>query len=112
MSKILLVIPLFIIGIGAAYAEPLENIETSVLEYENGYAMIQLSWNNDESAKKYEVGCVSCIPNLSEFTSNSTLTVKNVASLPSSSNAILYLLAYDSNDEILKAKQIIVNIKK
>ncbi|NIP61993.1 MAG: hypothetical protein GWN01_08945 [Nitrosopumilaceae archaeon] len=112
MDKTLLILPLFIIGIGMAYAEPLENIETSILEYENGYAVIQLNWNDDESAKKYEAGCVSCIPNISEFTSTNTITMKDIAALPSSSNAMLYVLAYGSNDEILTAKQILVDIKK
>jgi len=38
--------------------------------------------------------------------------MKNVTAFPNSPIAMLYIIAYDSNDEIINAKQILVDIKK
>ncbi|HEY4680834.1 MAG TPA: hypothetical protein VIH04_06175 [Nitrosarchaeum sp.] len=112
MNRILLLIPFFVFGIGTAYAEPLEYVQALVLDHEDNYATVQLDWNRDGTVKKYEIGCVSCIPNVVEFSTEDIFTMKNVTAFPNSSNAMLYIIAYDSNDEIINAKQILVNIKK
>ena len=94
-----------------AYAEPLEDIQTSVLDYDGNSATVLLDWNGDETIEKYEVGCVSCIPNIVQYTTNNDLTLDDVTAFPNTSNAMLYIISYDTNDEIINAKQILVNIK-
>ncbi len=112
MNRIFFLIPLFVFGVGTAYAEPLEDIQTLVLDYEDNSATLQLDWNFDEMVKKYKIGCVSCIPNAVHFSTDDSFTMKNVTAFPNSPIAMLYIIAYDSNDEIINAKQILVDIKK
>ena len=110
MNRIFLLIPLFVFSIGTAYAEPLENIQTSVLDYDDYSATVQLDWNNDEMVKKYEIGCVSCIPNVVQFSIEDNFTLKNVTAFTNSSYAMLYIIAYDSDNEIINAKQVILEL--
>ena len=112
MNRIFLLIPLLVFGVGMAYAEPLEDVLTSVSDYDDNSATVRLDWNHDAMAKKYEVGCVSCIPNVVKFTTGDSFTLTNVTVLPNSSTAMLYIIAYDSDDEIINARQILVDIRK
>ena len=96
--------------LGLAYAEPLESVDVTVIEYEDGQASIQVDWNFDENALKYEIGCVSCMPNTSKFVSSDGVVLNQVTSFPNSSSAMLYLIAYDSQDEILNAKQLLIDL--
>lgn len=105
---------MFVVGSAAlAHAEPLEKIKTSVLDYDenNSSAIILLSWNLDETVAKYKVGCVSCMPNSEGFTTEKSFTMNDVTPLPNSSKAVLYVIAYDSDEEITSAKQILVDIR-
>jgi hypothetical protein len=110
MNSIFLLIPLLIFGVGIAYAEPLEDIQTSVLDYENNYATVQLTWNPDDTISNYEIGCVSCIPNFSESTTNSEIILQNITSLENGL-ALLYIIAYGDNDEIITAKQVTLELR-
>ena len=112
MNRMLLVLPVlaFVFGLSNAYAEPLEDINVSVIEYDGVSATVQTTWNNDASVVKYELGCVSCMPNTAEFTSEDGLTMTNVTPFPNTSNVMLYVIAYDAEDEILHAQQILVNL--
>ena len=112
MDKLLFLLPLLAITFGMAYAEPLETVDTEIVMDGDGSASVKLDWNADTAVEKYEVGCVSCIPNISEFTSDDSFVLDNVTALPNSSKVMLYVIAYDSGDEIITAKQIIVNIDK
>ena len=102
----------FAVGIEYSYAEPLENLSISVLEYDDDIlsAVIQLEWNHDEAIGKYSVGCVSCMPNTTENFTSSTIILENITSFPNSSNAMLYILAYDLEDEMVHAKQVILDL--
>jgi len=110
MNTIFLLIPLFGFGISMAYAEPFEYVQAQVLDYDGNSATVQLDWNHDEMTKKYEIGCVSCIPNVVHFSSGTSFTMKNVTGFSSSLTAMFYIIAYDSNDEIINAKQILTNL--
>ncbi len=68
MKTLLFLLPLVMFSGGMAYAEPLENIQTSVLDYSNNTATVQITWDNYEEASSYEIGCVSCFPNTVEST--------------------------------------------
>lgn len=99
IQKFLFVIPalLFVFGIGYAHAELLDNASITVLEFEGGSATVQITWNSDVTVAKYEAGCVSCMPNISEFSSeDDSMILNNVTPFPNTSNALLYLIAYDS----------------
>ncbi len=95
-----------------AFAEPLGNIQISVLNYDDNSATVQITWNHDDKATNYKVGCVSCKPNTAEFTTGDSITFNNVTSLPNSSSAMLYVITYDSENEIIAAKQLIVNLSQ
>ena len=110
MNKLLFLLPLLAVTFGVVYAEPLETVDTEVIMDSDGSAAVKLDWNADDAAEKYEVGCVSCIPNVSEFTSDNGFVLGDVTTLPNSSNILLYVIAYDSTDEIIAAQQIIVDI--
>ena len=110
MNKLLFLLPLLAIASGTVHAEPLEAVDSGILVDGGGSVMIELDWNPDETVEKYEVGCVSCTPNISEFTSNDWFVLDDVTAFPNSSNVMLYLIAFDSTDEIIAAKQIIVDI--
>ena len=95
--------------IGTAYAEPLDDISTAILESEESTALVQISWNHDDLVSNYEVGCVSCIPNFSENTTQNEMILQGITSLENGT-ALLYVIAYDDNDEIISAKQITLNL--
>ena len=97
--------------LSVVYAEPLESVNVTVIEYVETQASIRIDWNYDQNVVNYEIGCVSCMPHISEFVYGESVILTNVASLPNSSNAILYLIAYDEEDQILSAKQLIVNLE-
>jgi hypothetical protein len=90
-----------------AYAQPLDDVTATMLESENFGISVQLTWNHDDAVSDYEVGCVSCIPNFSENTVNDEIVLQNVTSLENGL-AIFYVIAYDSNDEILAVKQVLL----
>lgn len=112
MSKVILLLPLLLFGMSLSYAQPLDDIQTFVLDYDGTYATILLDWNGDETIEKYEIGCVSCIPNIVQYTTNDDLTVDGVTAFPNNPNAMLYIISYNSNDEIINAKQILIDIKE
>jgi len=50
MNKFFLLLALLCgIGVGTAYATPLENINTKIIEFNDNSATVQLSWNHDDS---------------------------------------------------------------
>lgn len=111
--KTLLMLPalLLVFGMGFAYAEPLDGTSIAILNYDGIFATLEMEWSPDETVAKYEIGCVSCMPNILEMTSESSITLGNVTSFPNTSNAMLYMIAYDSSDEIIDAKQILVDLE-
>lgn len=105
------VILLIFIGfISTAYAEPLEEINTEILEYLDSSVTVNISWNVDESVFRYEVGCVSCIPNMNEYTKENAITLHNITTLDDG-RAILYIIAYDDSGQIISGKQIMVETR-
>ena len=104
--------PLLVFGVSIAYAQPMENIQTQVLSYDGNAATIQLDWSHDKRVQNYEIGCVSCIPNVVEFSFDASFIMDGVTAFPNSSDAMLYLIAYDENNEIINAKQILVDIRE
>jgi len=113
MAKTLLMLPalLFVFGMGFAYAEPLDDASVTVLNYDGISATLEIEWSHEEAVTKYEIGCVSCMPNILKMTSESGITLDDVTAFPNTTNAMLYMIAYDSNDEIINAKQILVNLE-
>jgi len=105
-------LPLALFGVGMAYAEPLDNIQTSVLDYTNGTATVQVTWNADEGVSSYKIGCVSCFPNTVESVFENNVTINKVTTFPNSSMAMLYGLAYDLENNLIAAKQILVNLSQ
>ncbi len=112
MKNLVFLLPLLVFGMGLAYAEPMENIQTSVLDYSNNTATVQITWNADDDISSYQIGCVSCFPNTVESTSENSIIVSNVTPFPNGSIAMLYGLAYDLQNEIVSAKQIFVNLSQ
>jgi len=112
MRKLVFLLPLLVVSMGMAYAEPLENIQTSILDYTNNTATVQITWNADEDASSYKIGCVSCFPNTIESTSGNSIVVSNVTPFPNGSIAVLYGLAYDLENNLISAKQIFVNLSQ
>lgn len=111
MNRVLFLIPLlFVSGVGFAYAEPLDNIRTEVLEFDGDSATIEISWNHDELVSEYEIGCVSCSPNISETTTKDSIILSHLNSIGDNSTVLLYLIAYDSENEIVDAEQIFVEL--
>ncbi|MGY5147922.1 MAG: hypothetical protein ACW9W4_07985 [Candidatus Nitrosopumilus sp. bin_7KS] len=100
----ILLIPAF----DSVYAQPLQKVNADVLEFDGIFALVEISWN-DNGASYYEAGCVSCMPNLSDFTTENTLVLNNVTSF-AGGNALLYVIAYDDGDEIISAKQIMLQL--
>lgn len=95
-----------------AFAEPLDSVRTSVSNYNGDSATVKINWNNDSSAKNYKIGCVSCTPNIVNFTSADGITLNNVTPFPNGSYAMLYVISYDSQNNIISAKQLIVNLNQ
>lgn len=112
MKILVFLLPLLVFGMSLAYAEPLENIQTSVLDYTNNTATVQITWNDDENISSYQIGCVSCFPNSVETTSENSIIINNVTPFPNGSIAMLYGLAYDLQNEIVSAKQIFINLSQ
>ena len=109
-SKFLLFVIVSVVlitSLNAVYAQPLDDVTTTIHESENPGISVQLTWNHDDAISNYEIGCVSCIPNFSESTVKDEIVLQNVTSLKNGL-AILYVIAYDNNDEIIVAKQILV----
>ena len=113
MNGFVLTLPIFLVvlGVGYAYAEPL-SVNIEIIEYTGNSATVQMTWNDDPSVSKYEIGCVSCSPNVSEISMGDSITLNNVSTFPNTSNALLYVVAYDSQDEIVDAKQILIDVTK
>ncbi len=101
---------LIVFGISSVYAAPLDDVMVNVLEYDGSSATVQMTWDNDETLTKYEMGCVSCIPNTSEFTSENKIILNDVTPFPKTSKAMLYLIAYDSQEEIIDVRQFIIDL--
>ncbi len=101
---------LFSVGISSAYAEPLDKVMIEILEFNDNSATVQISWNQDDAVFQYEIGCVSCSPNISEVTTENSIILNNVTSIGDKSVALLYVIAYDSNDEIINAEQIFAEL--
>jgi len=110
MSKFIFLIPLFAMSMGMAYAEPFDNIQTSVMEYSNNTATVKITWNYDEQASSYQIGCVSCFPHIIESTNDNSIVIGNVTSFPNNSLAMFYGIAYDLEGDILSAKQILIDL--
>ena len=102
-----------LLGTGAsfAYAEPLDEVRTEILEFNGSSATVQVSWNQDNGVSKYELGCVSCFPNISKVTTEDNIILNGVTPIGDKSIALLYVIAYDSENEIIKANQIFVELK-
>lgn len=114
MNRLLFVIPalLFVFGMSYAHAQSSNNVDIVILEYDGDLATVQMTWNDDETVVKHEAGCVSCMPNVSEFTSKNSIILNDVSHFPNTSNAMLYFISYDSQDNIVHAEQIIVNLEQ
>lgn len=95
-----------VLGFNSAFAIPLESISVNIIENDGNKATVELSWNHN-SASYYEAGCVSCIPNFSDDTTQNTMILENVTPF-ADGDALLYIIAYDDKDEIISAKQIVV----
>lgn len=115
--KSLAFLALFVLAIGVistnqVFAEPLDDVKTTVSNYDGDSATVEIIWNSDDSSKNYKVGCVSCTPNVVEFTTGNNMTINNVTPFPNGSYALLYVISYDSQDNIITAKQLIVNLNQ
>jgi len=95
-----------------AFAEPLDSVKTFVSNYDGDSATVKITWNHDDEAKNYTIGCVSCNPNTVKSTSSDNITFNNVTPFPNGSFAMLYVITYDSQNEIISAKQLIVNLNQ
>lgn len=98
--------------VGYSYAAPFDTLNSEILEYDGTFATVQFTWNYDESVSNYDVGCVSCIPNTVVNTLSSNMTLDEVTPFTNSSTAMFYVLAYDFENKIIQAKQIILNLKQ
>jgi len=111
MNQFLLLVPLlFSIGIGLAYAEPIDATVAEVLEFDDYYAIVKLSWNQDKSVSQYEMGCVSCFPNISETTTENSIVLNDLISIGENPTILLYIIAYDFEDAMINAEQIFIEL--
>ena len=94
------------------FAEPFDIIKISISNYDSNSATVKISWNHDDQATNYKIGCVSCKPNTAEFTTGDSITFNNVTPFPNSSFAMLYMIIYDSENEIITAKQLIIDLSQ
>ena len=113
MNKLLFLAPvlLSILAVNPAFAESVNDVIITVVGYDGTSATIEATWNSDDIAT-FELGCVSCMPNFSETTSTSNLSLEGVTSLPNNSNAVLYLLGFDMDGELVHAEQILINLEQ
>ncbi len=95
-----------------AFAESLDNIRISVSNYDGNSATVKITWNHDDKTTNYKIGCVSCNPNTEKFTTGDSITFNNVTPFPNSSSAMLYVITYDSENKIISAKQLIVDLSQ
>ena len=95
---------------GMAYAEPFQNLETSIVEITDNTATLKITWDPDESVSYYKIGCVSCFPHITTSTTENLVVIGNVTSFPTTSMGMLYGIAYNFEEEIISAKQILVNL--
>lgn len=109
-------VPLFAVAgiflfasLNTAYAQPLDDVTATLLESGNSGTSVQLTWNHDDAVSNYEVGCVSCMPNFSENTNNDKIVLSDVTSLENG-KAILYVVAYDGNGEVMVARQVLLDL--
>ena len=109
---VLFVFAIGIISTNQVFAESLDNVRTNVSNYDGDSAIVKITWNNDSSSKNYKVGCVSCTPNIVEFTTGNSITMYNVTPFPNGSYALLYVISYDSQNNINTARQLIVNLNQ
>ena len=94
---------------GTAYAQPLDDIDATVLDYDGSVASVLLTWNDDDIVSYYNVGCVSCVPNFSENTFDNEIILSDITSLKNGL-AILYAIAYDGDGDMVTVKQVILKI--
>jgi len=95
-----------------AFAESLDNIRILVSNYDGNSATVKITWNHDDKATNYKIGCVSCNPNTEKFTTGDSITLNNVTPFPNSSTAMLYMITYDSENKIITAQQLIVDLSQ
>lgn len=93
-----------------AFAEPLELVASSVSNYDGSSATVTMTWNHTDMVSSCKVGCVSCEPNTSESTTDYGIMLHKVTPFPNSHMAMLYIIAYDSDNNIITAKQLIINL--
>ncbi|MCV0409616.1 hypothetical protein [Nitrosopumilus sp.] len=110
MKSLLVVMSVAILGLfGTAYAQPLDDISATVLEYDDSLASVHLAWNHDDSISSYDIGCVSCIPNFSENTTYDEIVLSDITSLENGI-AILYVIAYHDDGDMITAKQVMLEL--
>ncbi|AFS81797.1 hypothetical protein NKOR_09760 [Candidatus Nitrosopumilus koreensis AR1] len=108
----LLVFAIGVISTNDVFAEPLDIVNTSVSNYTGHSATVHITWNHDSSAENYKIGCVSCNPNVVDFTTGNNMTINHVTPFPNGSYALLYVISYDYQNIIINAKQLIVNLNQ
>ena len=107
-----LIVLLFSIVIGSAHAQqqPLDDVSAVITNTDGNIVTIQFTWNHDDTVSHYEVGCVSCIPNIKQTTIQDTITLSGVTLLEDGS-VLLYILAYDEGNIHINVKQILLTLK-
>jgi len=103
-SLVLLLTPIM------AYAQSLDDVNAMITDTQGDTVTVQFSWNNDDDVSYYEVGCVSCIPNIKQTTTENSITLHGVTLLEDDS-VLLYVLAYDEGDTHISVKQILLTLK-
>ncbi|AFS81127.1 hypothetical protein NKOR_06230 [Candidatus Nitrosopumilus koreensis AR1] len=110
MKPLLIAMSVAVLGLfGTAYAQPLDDIDTAVIEYDGSLASVQVTWNNDDAVSYYEVGCVSCVPNFSQNTSDNEIVLADITSLENGL-AVLYVIAYHDDSDMVTVKQVMLNL--
>lgn len=108
--KLLLFVILLLIPLASAYAAPLDDVSTVITSTDGKTVTIQFSWNHDSTVSHYEVGCVSCQPNIKQTTTADSITLSGVTLLHDGS-VLLYILAYNEGETHIQAKQILLTLK-
>ena len=106
---ILSIVIVSVFGFNSVFAMPLESVSVNVIENDGNKATVELSWNHN-GASYYEAGCVSCIPNFSDDTTQNTMILENVTPF-ADGDALLYIIAYDDEDEITSPKFVFAQSK-
>ncbi len=105
-----LIVLLSSLVIGSAHAQqPLDDVSAVIINTDGNIVTIQFSWNHDDTVSHYEVGCVSCQPNIKQTTTNDSVTLDGVTLLHDGS-VLLYILAYNEGDTHIQVKQILLNL--